>query len=144
MFSSRRIGTQPRPLSKECPSLLLCFCAASLLLTACSRPNHSFGSVTIEHQISPEPPRVGLVVLNLRLSDSSAKAITGAQVALVGDMSHAGMAPVFGEANEIKPGQYQGRLNLAMAGDWVILLHITTAGGQRLERQIDVNSVRPN
>ncbi len=83
-------------------------------------------------------------MLNLRLSDSSVKAITGAQVALEGDMSHAGMAPAFGEANEIKPGQYQGRLNLAMAGDWVILLHITTAGGQRLERQIDVNSVRPN
>jgi hypothetical protein len=54
------------------------------------------------------------------------------------------MAPVFGDANEIEPGEYQGRLNLAMAGDWVILLHITTPGGQKVERQIDVNGVRPN
>ena len=59
-------------------------------------------------------------------------------------MSHAGMSPVFGEANEIEPGQYQGQLNLAMAGDWVILLHIKRPDGQKLERQIDVYGVRPN
>ena len=59
-------------------------------------------------------------------------------------MSHAGMAPVFAEASETEPGQYQARLEFAMAGDWVILLHVRLPGGQSLERQFNVGSVRPN
>ena len=59
-------------------------------------------------------------------------------------MSHAGMAPVFGEAREIEPGRYQAHLTFGMAGDWVILLHVMLPGGQKLERQIDVRGVRPN
>jgi hypothetical protein len=31
-----------------------------------------------------------------------------------------------------------------MAGDWVILLHITLPDGRRLERQFDVRGVQPN
>ncbi len=59
-------------------------------------------------------------------------------------MSHAGMAPVFEDALETGPGQYQAHLNFAMAGDWVILLHLRLAGGQKLERQFHVSGVRPN
>ena len=51
-------------------------------------------------------------------------------------MSHAGMAPVFDDAREIEPGRYQAHLRFEMAGDWVILLHVTLPGGQKLERQI--------
>jgi len=59
-------------------------------------------------------------------------------------MSHAGMAPVFAEAKETEPGQYQAQLKFAMAGDWVILLHVRLASGQTLERQFNVGGVRPN
>jgi len=59
-------------------------------------------------------------------------------------MSHAGMAPVFEEASETGPGEYRARLKFAMVGDWVILLHIRLPGGQTLERQFNVDSVRPN
>jgi hypothetical protein len=31
-----------------------------------------------------------------------------------------------------------------MAGDWVILLHVTLPDGKKLERQFDVRGVRPN
>jgi hypothetical protein len=54
------------------------------------------------------------------------------------------MAPVFAEAREIEPGRYQAHLRFEMAGDWVILLHVTLLGGQKLERQFDVRDVRPN
>ncbi len=47
-------------------------------------------------------------------------------------MSHAGMAPVFGEATEIEPGRYQAHLTFEMAGDWVILLHVILPGGEKL------------
>ena len=59
-------------------------------------------------------------------------------------MSHAGMAPVFGDAPETAPGQYQAHLKFAMAGDWVVLLHVRLPGGQTLERQFNVSGVRPN
>ena len=114
-----------------------------LILTGCSRPPDSSRNFTIEHEISPQPARTGPVVVTLRLADPAARAITGAHIALEADMSHAGMAPVFGEAKEIAPGRYQGQLSLGMAGDWVILLHVTLPGGQRLERQFPVNDVRP-
>jgi len=70
--------------------------------------------------------------------------LTGARIAIEAEMSHPGMAPVFGEAREIEPGRYQAHLTFAMAGDWVILLHATLPGGQKLERQIDVRGVQPN
>lgn len=68
----------------------------------------------------------------------------GARATLEADMSDPGMAPVFAEAKEIEPGRYQAHLSFEMAGDWVILLHVTLPGGQKLERQFDVRDVRPN
>jgi hypothetical protein len=98
----------------------------------------------MEHQISPEPARVGPVEVTLRLMDAGGKAVPGAHIALEADMSHAGMSPVFDDAREIEPGRYQAHLRFEMAGDWVILLHATLPGGQKLERQINVPAVRPN
>ena len=63
---------------------------------------------------------------------------------LEGDMSHPGMSPRFAEAKETDPGRYEARLEFPMAGDWVILLHVTLSDGKKLERQFDVRDVRPN
>ena len=73
--------------------------------TGCSRPADLSRSVTIEHEISPEPARVGPAVVTLRLADAVGKAVTGAHITLEADMSHAGMAPVFGrsEGNRARP-----------------------------------------
>jgi hypothetical protein len=54
------------------------------------------------------------------------------------------MSPGFAEAKEAELGRYQAHLEFPMAGDWVILLHITLPDGKKLERQIDVRGVRPN
>jgi hypothetical protein len=100
--------------------------------------------VTLEHTISPEPPTIGAATLILKLADSAAKPVSGARITVEADMSHPGMAPVFEEASETGPGQYQAHLKFPMAGDWVVLLHVQLPGGQRLERQFDVAGVRPN
>jgi len=144
VFAFRRSQRPVRPLPNECRNLLLCACAATLFMTACSRPPDSSRTVTIEPEISPQPARIGPVVVTLRLADHAAKAVTGAHIALEADMSHAGMAPVLGEAKEIEPGRYQAHLTFGMAGDWVILLQITLPGGQNFEHQIEVRGVRPN
>ena len=119
-------------------------CIAALPGASCSRPVDSSTVVAIEHEISPAPARVGPATVTLRLADSATKPITGAHVAIEADMSHAGMSPSFAVANEIDPGRYQAHLEFPMAGDWVILLHITLPDGKKLERQFDVRSVRPN
>ena len=96
-------------------------------MIACSRPADSSRAVTMEHQISPEPARVGPVEVTLRLMDAAGKAVPGAHIALEADMSHAGMSPVFDDTREIEPGRYQAHLRFEMAGDWVILLHVDPA-----------------
>ena len=90
----------------------------------------------------PWPARVGPAIVTLRISDPGGPAVTGARIGLEADMSHPGMRPEFGEAREIGAGRYQGRLDFTMAGDWVILLHISLPGGRKLERQFDVAGVR--
>jgi hypothetical protein len=118
-------------------------CVATLLITACSRPAESRPIVEIEHVISPQPARVGPVTVTLKLVDSVGTTVTGAHIAVEADMSHPGMSPLFAEAKETEPGRYETHLEFPMAGDWVILLHVTLPGGQKLERKIDVRGVRP-
>jgi hypothetical protein len=114
----------------------------TFVVTACNNPTESSPVVIIEHQITPQPVRVGLSTLNLILADPSRQPVTGASITLEGNMSHAGMSPVFAQAKETEPGRYQATLDLNMAGDWTILIRITLAGGQKLERQWDVKDVR--
>jgi YtkA-like len=78
------------------------------------------------------------------LIDPDGKPASGARITLEADMSHPGMAPVFAEASETAPGQYQALLKFGMAGDWIVILHVRLPGGQTLERQFNVSGVRPN
>ena len=119
-------------------------CAATLLIAGCSRPVEPRPFLAIEHEFSPEPARVGPATVTLKLADATGKPITGAHIAIEADMSHAGMSPLFAEAKEAGPGRYEAHLEFQMAGDWVILLHVTLPDGTRVERQIDVRGVRLN
>src|ERR1039458_551734 len=123
---------------------VLVTCAAASLAVGCSRPGGPTTVLTIEHEIAPQPARVGPTTITLKLADVAARPVTGAHIELEADMSHPGMSPVFGEAKEVRPGLYQAQLEFGMAGDWVILLHVALPGGQKLERQFDVRDVRPN
>ena len=117
-------------------------CCALWQSAGCRKPAGTPPAVTIEHAIAPWPARVGNATVTLRLSGPSGAAVHGAHIALEADMSHPGMRPEFGEAREIANGPYQGRLAFTMAGDWVILMHITLPGGRKLERQMEVHGVR--
>lgn len=98
--------------------------------------------MSVETEIAPQPVVAGPVVVTTRLADANGRPVTKAQLIVEGDMSHPGMSPVFGEAKELPGGRYQAQLQLAMAGDWVLLLHFTLPGGQALDRQVDVKGVR--
>ena len=118
---------------------LLLFVA--LLAFACQKTAKP-PDIAIQYDIAPQPARVGAVTINLSLTDKSGAPVSGARVDLEGNMSHAGMSPVSGDAKEIETGKYRGTLQLTMAGDWIILVHITLADGQKVQRQIELSGVR--
>lgn len=119
--------------------LMLCVC---LLAAGCQKQAASQSEVTVAYEVTPQPPRVGIATISLKLVDLMGQPISGARVSLEGNMSHAGMRPVFGEAREQEPGRYQAPLEFTMGGDWVILLYLTLPDGRKLERQIDVKGVK--
>ena len=99
--------------------------------------------LTLEHEISPQPPRVGQVAITLRMTAASGTPITKARIRLEGNMSHAGMVPVFADATEIDAGRYRATMDLSMAGDWLVLVQATLADGRKLERQFEIKGVAP-
>ncbi len=70
--------------------------------------------------------------------------LSGARVSLEGDMSHAGMSPAFGDAKEVAPGQYQGKLDLNMRGDWTVFFHVLLRDGLAFDRQVKIQNLQAN
>jgi hypothetical protein len=119
-------------------------CAAILFASGCRKPIEPQSDVSIEYGISPQPVRVGPAVITVKLRDAAGRPVAGAVVSFEANMSHPGMAPAFGEAKEGEIGQYQGSVEFAMAGEWVILIHVTLRDGRKLDRQVNVASVIAN
>ena len=119
----------------------LLFLFVMLLAFACQKTAKP-PDITLQYEIVPQPPRIGAATINLKLTDKNGAPVSGARVDLEGNMSHAGMSPVSGEAKEIETGKYRGTLQLTMAGDWIVLVHITLSDGQKLQRQIEVSGVK--
>ena len=92
--------------------------------------------------LRPDPPEVGPAAATVTLTDAGGRPVRGAAVKLEGNMNHAGMTPVFADATEKAPGQYQGRLEFSMGGDWFVLVNATLADGRKVSRKVDVPGVR--
>ena len=112
--------------------------------TACRRAARPEPGIIVKSQIAPRPARVGPATVTIQMKDIAAKPVSRATIQVEADMSHPGMSPVFGEAEEIGPGSYQARTDFSMPGDWVVLFHIQLPDGQKIERQMDVRGVRLN
>ena len=100
------------------------------------------GDIKIAPEVEPQAPRVGQVTITVRITQA-ARPLTGARVRFEGNMSHAGMVPVFAEAREIEPGRYRANMELTMAGDWVISVDMTSPDGTNFYQQFDIKGVAP-
>jgi len=98
----------------------------------------------VQEQLTPQPPRVGPATVVVQLANASQKPVAHATIMVEADMSHPGMAPVFGMASETVPGSYRTQIDFNMGGDWIVLLHIKLADGRKIERQMDVRGVQSN
>ena len=118
--------------------------ACLLFAQACRQKSVSVVDVNLTHEISPQPPRVGPVAVTLKITRVSGTPVTGARIAIEGNMSHAGMTPVFADAKETGDGSYRATLDFSMAGDWSVLVHATLPDGRKMEYQFEINGVAPS
>lgn len=116
---------------------------AGVLLAGCRPGASAADGVDLSWKVAPDEPAVGSATFEVRLKDkASGRPVTGAAVKLEGDMTHPGMRPVFSTARETEPGRYEATMRFTMAGDWVVLLDATLAGGRSLHREVEVRGVR--
>ena len=120
--------------------IALCLCIIGAY--GCRR-NDTVPDLKFTHEVSPQPPRVGPVTITIGLADSSGKPITRAGLSLEGYMSHSGMPPVSTRVAESGPGRYIGTMDLSMAGDWVVIVHINLPGQVSVDRQFEIKGVLP-
>lgn len=117
---------------------------ANLQAVGCANTTGIPADIDFRYESDPNHPRVGPNIFTVTLTSKAGERLAGAHVSLEGDMSHAGMSPVFGDGREIEPGRYQGTLDLNMRGDWTVLFHIKLANGAAFERQADIRNIQVN
>lgn len=57
-------------------------------------------------------------------------------------MTHAGMVPVMAEAKETEPGSYQSNMELTMAGDWDVMVHVTLPDSRQFDHRLEIKEVK--
>lgn len=103
-------------------------------LSACGRiqprPADNSAGLTIDMAVEPEQPVVGGATLIVTLTDESGRPVNEASVNIEGNMTHAGMTPVFGEATAGNNGRYEIPFEWTMGGDWIVTVNITLPDGE--------------
>ena len=119
--------------------------AALLLLVACDPPEDRADADprrSIAVALAATPAAVGSAVVEVRplLDDAP---VEGATVQVVGDMTHAGMAPVQADALADADGTYRTEdFAFTMAGDWVLSVDVTYPDGTVRSTSMNVNVER--
>ena len=122
---------------------MVALCIGLALLQGCRPQPASLTDLRINYAVFPQPPRVGQTRISLFLRDSSGQPVYGARIKLEANMSHPGMAPVLADATEAMPGRYEATLELSMAGDWIVVAHVSLRDGRKLDHQFEINGVAP-
>ena len=130
----------PRGKGTKGTNQIKLLCLLCLFAACRSQPS---ADIRITHEVVPEPPRVGQATITLRVTDSSGALVNGARIKLEGNMTHSGMAPVFADAAEFERGRYRANMELTMAGDWIVVVHVTLPDNRKLDQQFDIKGVAP-
>ena len=118
---------------------------ALLLVSACRAPQSdgspsaaaAGGSATaaLMRIELPDDPVVGPAQVEVFLLDGDT-GVEGADVEVVGDMTHAGMEPVIADAGTVEPGLYRTEdFRFTMAGDWILTVTATLPDGTTVREE---------
>jgi hypothetical protein len=111
------------------------------ILAGCSRKG---ADVTVNWYVQPPRPSAGVeIVVQLKIVTAGAAPVAGAKMQCTAQMSHPGMAPIIGTVVERGAGVYETRLQLSMAGDWVLVASGELPDGQRFESSFRLSDVQP-
>lgn len=117
--------------------------AAALALTACARPAPQPAASDLQIAIQPAPEGARGQYLTVSLADAAGAPITDAEIALEGNMNHAGMVPVQSEtvaddADGAADGSYRVPFAFTMLGDWIITVQVTRPDAGSLSHNIEL------
>lgn len=133
-----RLGMTPSSQNKL--TALLIASLLTLAATACKPGDKAAGGQNaagasaaasgLTVSVAADGAAVGPAVVRVEARDGGAP-LTGAEVEVRGDMTHAGMAPVLVTAGEAEPGVYVAAgFTFTMAGDWIVSATVTAADGR--------------
>lgn len=133
---------QTNPKKASTVILLMIFVIVGVLLTACGRiqrgRSENTSDITVDMAVEPEQPAIGPATLIFTLTDESGQPINNAALKVEGNMTHAGMTPVFGETTAGENGRYEIPFEWTMGGDWFVTANITLPNGQEISREFPV------
>jgi hypothetical protein len=97
-------------------------------------PNGVVLEVTVVDQTSLRVGTASEVQMTLT---QNGDVVSGAMLEVEGNMTHAGMEPVFTGVTEVAPGDYRAPLEWTMGGDWLLTIRGTLPDGTVIEQQLD-------
>ena len=112
-----------------------------LLGTACARASQQADSADVQITMTaiPYPPHIGDSRLVIQVADEMGSPINDAYLAIKGDMTHAGMAPVLAEVDGGREaGVYSIPFEWTMAGDWVVTVDLQLPDGTKAQKRFDM------
>lgn len=118
--------------------MVLC---AWLATVACSASSDETQGITASITFDP-PAHIGEVQCTVTLSDANGAPVDATKVKLEGNMNHAGMVPVFRDAERQSEGVFVAPMEFTMGGDWLIFTRGTTSDGHAFEVVSEVPGVR--
>ncbi len=129
----------------SCPNkrrLILLVLLAGLLLAGCtrsSRPVDGAPEVTMTLALEPDPPLFGRPCqIGITLLDDAGEPIDEVTLHIKGDMTHAGMVPVYVETSGSFDGQYLTLFEWTMGGDWILTVTGELPDGRTVLRTFEV------
>lgn len=124
-------------------SLIVLLALFAAFATGCTRGGDGEADaathVLVELDAPHEVPAPGSATIQVRLSDTNGSPVRNATLEVRGDMTHAGMAPVFSDMVEVSTGTYAtADFVFTMGGDWVITVSGNLEDGTAIERSFEL------
>lgn len=111
--------------------------ALLLVLAACRPTQQQANGSGLQIVVTAQnTPSLGTTPLTVQIRRDG-EPISGAEVRITGDMTHAGMIPVLRDTVETEPGLYRADdFEFTMAGDWIVTADVILPGGDRASGEL--------
>ena len=121
--------------------MIVSILASCCILVGCSRKGTD---VTVSWTIDPPRPAAGVeIVVQLSVRNRDGTPATGVKMQCAAQMSHPGMAPIMSPVVERGSGIYETRLQLSMAGDWILVASGELPDGRSMTSSFRIPGVPP-